>query len=93
MRRGSSRYPVTYYDVSAEGIAPVSGAEANERIDRITAALWADGVRPGDRVALSGKFCMGRCGEGVCVTIDDVTHVIQREEADDFFKREILEKV
>lgn len=54
MRRESRRYPVTYYDVSAEGITSVSGAEANKRIDRITGALWAEGVRPGDRVALSG---------------------------------------
>ena len=46
-----------------------------------------------DRVELSGKFCMGKCGEGVCVTIDDVTHVIQKEEAEEFFNREILAKV
>ena len=45
-----------------------------------------------DKVELSGKFCMGKCGEGVCVTIDDVTHVIQKEEAEDFFNREILAK-
>ena len=43
-----------------------------------------------DRVELSGKFCMGKCGEGVCVTIDDVTHIIQKEEAEEFFNREIL---
>ena len=46
-----------------------------------------------DKVELSGKFCMGKCGEAVCVTIDDVTHVIQKEEADEFFNREILAKV
>ena len=46
-----------------------------------------------DKVELSGKFCMGKCGEGVCVTIDDVTHVIQKEEAEEFFNREILAKV
>lgn len=45
-----------------------------------------------DKVQLSGKFCMGKCGEGVCVTIDDVTHIIQKEEATDFFNREILAK-
>ncbi len=53
-RRKSKRYPLTYYDASAEGITAVSGAEANRRIDRIAAALWEDGVRPGDRVALTG---------------------------------------
>ena len=60
-------------------------------VDRFKALVDEYGLA--DKVGLAGKFCMGRCGEGVCVTIDDVTHVIQREEADDFFKREILEKV
>ena len=46
-----------------------------------------------DKVDLAGKFCMGKCGEGVCVTIDDVTHIIQKEDAADFFNREILAKV
>ena len=46
-----------------------------------------------DKVELSGKFCMGKCGEGVCVTIDDVTHIIQKDQADEFFKNEILAKV
>ena len=46
-----------------------------------------------DKVELAGKFCMGKCGEGVCVTIDDVTHIIQKENAEDFFNQEILAKV
>ena len=46
-----------------------------------------------DKVELSGKFCMGKCGEGVCVTIDDVTHIIQKDQAEEFFKNEILAKV
>ena len=54
LRRQSKRYPVTYYDVSEEEITAVSGTEANERIEKAAAALWADGVRPGDRVALTG---------------------------------------
>jgi len=47
----------------------------------------------GDKVELAGKFCMGKCGAGVCVTIDDVTHSIQPEEADEFFKAEVLAKL
>ena len=46
-----------------------------------------------DKVQLSGKFCMGKCGEGVCVTIDEETHIIQKEDAEAFFNREILAKV
>ena len=47
----------------------------------------------GDKVELAGKFCMGKCGEGVCVTIDDVTHSIQPENAEAFFNSEVLAKL
>ena len=46
-----------------------------------------------DKVTLGGKFCMGHCGEGVCVTIDDVVHTIKPEEADTFFANEVLAKI
>ena len=46
-----------------------------------------------DKVALSGTFCMGKCGEGVCVSIDDVIHIIQKEDAERFFNDEILARV
>ena len=47
----------------------------------------------GDKVELAGKFCMGKCGEGVCVTIDGVTTSIKPEETDEFFKNEVLAKL
>ncbi len=47
----------------------------------------------GDKVELAGKFCMGKCGEGVCVTIDDTTHSIKPEDADTLFKTEVLDKL
>ena len=47
----------------------------------------------GDKVELAGKFCMGKCGEGVCVTIGDVTHSIQPENIDAFFEAEVLAKL
>ena len=47
----------------------------------------------GDKVELAGKFCMGKCGEGVCVTIDGVTHSIQLENTDEFFRTEVLAKL
>lgn len=46
-----------------------------------------------DKVELAGKFCMGKCGEGVCVTIDGETHIIQPENTDEFFKDEVLAKL
>ena len=46
-----------------------------------------------DKVELAGKFCMGKCGEGVCVTIDGVTTSIQPENAEEFFNSEVLAKL
>lgn len=54
VRRESLRYPIYYYDVSADGIRKVTGPEANGRIEKIRNALWAWGVRKGDRIALTG---------------------------------------
>lgn len=45
-----------------------------------------------DKVELAGKFCMGKCGEGVSVMIDDKIYSVKPEEVDDFFRREVLEK-
>lgn len=46
-----------------------------------------------DKVELSGTFCMGKCQNGVCVTVDDVLHSVSPENVKDFFNSEILEKV
>ena len=45
-----------------------------------------------DKVNLSGTFCMQRCQEGVCVSVDDTVHSVSPETAEDFFRREILAK-
>ncbi len=47
----------------------------------------------GDKVELGGTFCMGRCQEGVCVTVDDTFHSVTPETVEDFFAREVLAKV
>ncbi len=46
-----------------------------------------------DKVDLGGTFCMGRCQDGVCVTVDDAFHSVTPETARDFFQKEILAKV
>lgn len=43
-------------------------------------------------VELVGKFCMGKCGEGVSVMIDDQVFSVKPEEVDAFFKKEVLDK-
>ena len=46
----------------------------------------------GDRVELGGTFCMGRCQEGVCVTVDDEFHSVSPENVGEFVENEILAK-
>ena len=44
----------------------------------------------GDKVELSGTFCIGRCQEGVCVTVDGEFFSVSPESATEFFNKNIL---
>ena len=46
----------------------------------------------GDRVELSGTFCMGNCQGGVCVKADDALFSVSPDTANEFFDREIAPK-
>ncbi len=46
-----------------------------------------------DKVELGGTFCMGRCQEGVCVTVDDEFFSVSPETVKDFFNKNVLAKV
>ena len=43
-----------------------------------------------DDVELAGTFCMGKCQEGVCVTVNDAFHSVSPEQAETFFDEQIL---
>ena len=47
----------------------------------------------GDKVELAGTFCLGRCQEGVCVTIDDNFFSVSPDTVEDFFNNNIKAKV
>ena len=47
----------------------------------------------GDKVELGGTFCMGKCQQGVCVTVNDSFHSVTPETVEEFFAREVLAKV
>jgi NADH:ubiquinone oxidoreductase subunit E len=47
----------------------------------------------GDKVDLGGTFCMGKCQQGVCVSVDEAFHSVSPETVDEFFANEILAKV
>lgn len=46
-----------------------------------------------DKIELGGTFCMGKCQQGVCVTVDNEFYSVTPETVDDFFKNEVLAKV
>ena len=47
----------------------------------------------GDKVELGGMFCLGKCQQGVCVTVDEEFHSVTPENVGEFFKNEIAAKV
>ena len=47
----------------------------------------------GEKVELGGTFCMGKCQQGVCVTVNDTFHSVTPETVQEFFAREVLAKV
>lgn len=47
----------------------------------------------GDKVELGGTFCMGKCQQGVCVTVDDAFHSVTPENVKEFFEQQIKAKV
>ena len=47
----------------------------------------------GDKVELGGTFCMGKCQQGVCVTVDNDFFSVTPETTEEFFNKNIKEKV
>ena len=45
-----------------------------------------------DEVCLGGACCMGKCVEGVCVTVDGALHSVHKDTVDDFFNKEVVPK-
>lgn len=43
-----------------------------------------------DKINLGGVFCMGRCQEGVCVTVNEKFYSVNPDETEKFFKAEVL---
>ena len=47
----------------------------------------------GEKVELGGTFCMGKCQQGVCVTVNDDFFSVTPETVGDFFTKEVLARV
>lgn len=46
-----------------------------------------------EKVELGGTFCMGKCQQGVCVTIGEELFSVSPDTVNDFFEKEILARV
>ena len=46
-----------------------------------------------DKIELGGTFCMGKCQQGVCVTVDEEFFSVSPETVSSFFEKEIKAKV
>lgn len=57
-------------------------------VERLQALIADNDLK--EQVELSGKFCMGNCQNGVCVTVDDALFSVSPDTVDDFFKTNIL---
>ena len=47
----------------------------------------------GDKIELRGTFCMGKCQQGVCATVDGKLFSVSPETVSSFFEKEIKERV
>lgn len=47
----------------------------------------------GDSVELGGTFCLGKCQQGVCVSVDDEFHSVSPETVNAFFTEHVLNKL
>ena len=56
-RRQSKHYPITYFDITADGMKRVTGPAMNAMVVSYVAQLQQLGVKAGDRVAVAGINC------------------------------------
>ncbi len=59
-----------------------------EEFQRLVASEKLD-----DKVELGGTFCMGKCQQGVCVTVDGEFYSVSPDAVEEFFNKEIKAKV
>ena len=60
-------------------------------VEQLQNLIMENGV--GDAVELAGTFCMGKCRQGVCVTVDDEFYSVTPDSTEEFFNTNVLPKV
>ena len=46
-----------------------------------------------DKIELAGTFCMGKCQQGVCVSVDDSFFSVSPDSVNDFFETNVLSMI
>ena len=46
-----------------------------------------------DKIDLAGTFCMGKCEQGVCVTVDGELLSVSPDTVENFFNADVLPRV
>lgn len=60
-------------------------------VERLQYLIAENGLK--EKVELGGTFCMGRCQEGVCVTVDGDFFSVTSDVAKKFFEENVLPRV
>ncbi len=60
-------------------------------VDKLQSLVEENGLV--DKVLLTGTFCMGKCQQGVCVTVNDEFYSVNPDAVGDFFNTQILTRV
>ena len=60
-------------------------------VEKLQTLIAENGVA--DKVELGGTFCMGKCQQGVCVTVNDEFYSVTPDSVGEFFAKEVLAKV
>ena len=60
-------------------------------VERLQYLIAENGLK--EKVELGGTFCMGRCQEGVCVTVDGDFFSVTPDVAKKFFEESVLPRV
>ena len=60
-------------------------------VEQLQALIAEDNL--GDKIELGGTFCMGKCQQGVCVTVDDELFSVSPETTREFFEKNVKAKL
>ena len=59
-------------------------------LDRLHQLVDENNLR--DKVRIVSMFCIGKCQQGVCVTVDEKVHSVGPNSVDTFFENHVLGK-